>query len=285
MSRSSASSIRTSDDRQVAGDAVAPTARGAALVLGEAAPAPAEATGPEYSDPVGEPLEEVRLVGLDAEVMELDLAWVQAGSRPLEGRRLAVLVGEVEDLLARLGDDRREDRVRRSARGEPDPAAEAEDRIEHRADGVRQRPPVDDRDRRCGPTGRGRGSAPGRSRTAIAARRARPRRPRRGRPERRFRRATAADASRAGRRASGDELGLHEQVLERRVGDVGGLRGERDLGVRGQLDLAGAVSRGWSASPAGSRRRARRTRRSSGGWRSSRRAGRTRRGPPSKSTS
>ena len=61
------------------------------------------------------------LVGLDPEVVELDL-----GLRPGEGRgpfergRLAVLVGEVEDLLARLGDDRGEDRVDGRARGEPD---------------------------------------------------------------------------------------------------------------------------------------------------------------------
>ncbi len=37
-----------------------------------------------------------------------------------------------------------------------------------------------------------------------------------------------------------DELGLHEQVLEGRVSDVGRLRREDDLGVRGQLDLTTA---------------------------------------------
>ena len=36
----------------------------------------------------------------------------------------------------------------------------------------------------------------------------------------------------------GIELGLDEQVLEGRVSDVGGLRGEHQLQVRGQLELA-----------------------------------------------
>ena len=37
----------------------------------------------------------------------------------------------------------------------------------------------------------------------------------------------------------GIELGLDEQVLERRVGDVGGLRCQHQLEVRRQLELAG----------------------------------------------
>ena len=101
-------------------------------------------------DPVGQALEEVGLVGFDAEVMELDLGLrPRQDRRPLERGRLAVLVGEVEDLVAGSGDDRREDRVDRRAGGERDPAAEAEDRVEHRADRVRERMPVDDRDRRA----------------------------------------------------------------------------------------------------------------------------------------
>jgi hypothetical protein len=36
----------------------------------------------------------------------------------------------------------------------------------------------------------------------------------------------------------GRELGLHEEVLEGRMGDVGGVRGQDDLGIRGELDLA-----------------------------------------------
>ena len=52
-------------------------------------------------DPVGQALEEVGLVGLDAQVMELDLGLRPGqGRRPFEGGRLAVLVGQVQDLLA-----------------------------------------------------------------------------------------------------------------------------------------------------------------------------------------
>ena len=40
----------------------------------------------------------------------------------------------------------------------------------------------------------------------------------------------------------GDELRLHEQLGEGRVGRVGGRRRQHDLGVRGQLDLAGAAA-------------------------------------------
>ena len=153
-------------------------------------------------DPVGQALEEVRLVGVDPEVMELDLGLRPGQGRgPLEGGRLAVLVGEVEHLLARLGDDRGEDRVDGRAGREADPAAEAEDRVEHRADGVRQRTSVDHRDRRA-------------DRAAAAEeagsvglvlddrRRPAPRRPRRAPPRSAARRSTAAGASPAARRCS-----------------------------------------------------------------------------------
>jgi len=90
----------------------------------------------------------VGLVGFDPQVMELDLGLRPGqGRRPFEGGRLTVLIGQVQDLLARLGDDRGEDRVGGRAGGEPDPAPKAEDRIQHGADGVRERTPVDDRDR------------------------------------------------------------------------------------------------------------------------------------------
>ena len=52
-------------------------------------------------DPVREALEQVRLVGLDPEVVQLDLGLRPGEGRgALEGGRLAVLVGQVEDLLA-----------------------------------------------------------------------------------------------------------------------------------------------------------------------------------------
>ena len=67
-----------------------------------------------------------------------------------------------------------------------------------------------------------------------------PRPQRRARPRSAARRATAAGGSPASAPTSGDELGLHEQVLEGRMRDVGGLRRQDDLGVRRQLDLAAA---------------------------------------------
>ena len=95
-------------------------------------------------DPVGQPLEEVSFVGLDAQVMQLDLSLrPRQDRRAFERGRLAVFVGQVEDLLSRLGDDRGEDRVRGSAGRERDPAPEAEDRIQHRADRVREWMSVD----------------------------------------------------------------------------------------------------------------------------------------------
>ncbi len=149
---------------------------------------------------------------------------------------------------------------------------EAEDRIQHRADRVRQRAPVDDRDRRADRPAAAeeagavrfvlddaRRSAPSTAATCAAQ--------------------IGGSSAERGRRVasrapiSGTNSVCDEQVLEGRVGDVGGLRREHDLGVRRQLDLAGRASRGWSATRGGSRRRARPRRRWSGRSRSSRRGG------------
>ena len=103
-------------------------------------------------DAVGEPLEEVRLVRLDAEVVQLDLGLGPGERRrALEGRRVAVLVGEVERCLARVGDERREDHARRRARG----ATRTRRRrlkigSSTAPDRVRQRAAVDDRRPACG---------------------------------------------------------------------------------------------------------------------------------------
>ena len=111
-------------DGQVARDAVRPETRRAPLVAGEEAGGRAQRRV-RVEDPVGEALEEVGLVGLDAEVVQLDLRLgPRERRRPLERGGVAVLVGEVQDACSRLGDDGGEDRVGGRARGEPDAAAE-----------------------------------------------------------------------------------------------------------------------------------------------------------------
>ena len=189
-------------------------------------------------DPVGEALEEVRLVGLDPEVVELDLGLRPGEGRgALEGGRLAVLVGEVED-LARATRRRRWRRSRAPWRpgASVHPAAEAEDRVEHGADRVRQRAPVDHRDGR--PDRPAAAEEAGAIRLVLddAAGLSLDRRDVGG-PDRPLV-ARSRPAGRQQRADLGRELGLHEQVLERRVGDVGRLRRQHDLGVRRQLDLA-----------------------------------------------
>ena len=88
------------DDGQVARDAVGPEAGCSALVAGQQARRRPQRRV-RVEDPVGQALEEVGLVGLDAQVMELDLGLRPGqGRRAFEGGRLAVLVGQVQDLLA-----------------------------------------------------------------------------------------------------------------------------------------------------------------------------------------
>ena len=91
----------------------------------------------------GEGLEQVRLFAFDPEVMELHLA-LDPGQhgRALEGADVAIAVGEVQRLLARRGDEGREGDPRAAPRRNAHPAAQADDRVEHRARGVGQRAPV-----------------------------------------------------------------------------------------------------------------------------------------------
>ena len=120
--------------------------------------------------------------------------------------------------------------------GEVDPAAKTEDRVQDGADGVRQGPPVEDRDGR--PDGAIPAEEPGPVRLVLdhpatilvdGGDMGRPDRTLVGRP------------GPAGRQQGSDlrnELRLDEQVLEGRMGHVRGLGGQGKLGVGGQLDLA-----------------------------------------------
>ena len=154
-------------------------------------------------DAVRESLEEMRLVGSMPRWCSWTCAWVQARvDGALEGRRVAVLVGEVERRLARRRDQRREGDGRRRAGREPDPAPQAEDRIEHRARGVRERAVRRSTD--IGVPDAAAAAEEARAVGLVLRRRPRARlRPRRrGPPRPRLSAASAAGASRAARRAS-----------------------------------------------------------------------------------
>src|SRR4029453_1632683 len=120
ISWSSASSIRTTTIGRAAGERGGPRRR------------PQRRIGVE--DAIGEALEEVRLVQLDAQMVELDL---RLGARErdhaIEGRRIPIFVGEVDDGLARGGHHGGERDPRGGAGGELDAGPQAEDRGEHRA--------------------------------------------------------------------------------------------------------------------------------------------------------
>ena len=87
--------------------------------------------------------------GIDAEMMELHLRLrPRQRGRPLEGGGIAMLVDEVEHRLAGCGNHRPEGDAHGGAGRDAHTAAQCEDRIEHRADGVGQRPTIGHRDRR-----------------------------------------------------------------------------------------------------------------------------------------
>ena len=223
----------------------------------------------------------MRLVGLDAEVVELDLGLRPGQGRgPLERGRLAVLVGQVEDLLARLGDDRREDRVGGRARREPHAARRLKIGSSTAPTVFDSGRPSMHRDRRADR------AAAAEEAGAVGLVLDDPAgllldgRDVRG-PDRRLVARSAAGGSPAARRCSG-----RTRSARTGSGRPGGRRRRPAARARSRRTTSarsrGAASRGWSATRGGSRRRPRPRRRSSGRSRSSRRGGRTRRGPRSR---
>ena len=224
------------DDRQVAGDAVGPERGRATGVTAEhGRRRPQRPLGVEHAP--GQALEQVRLVGADAEVMELHLGLgPRQRGRALERGRVAVLVGEVQGHLTGGRDHRGEGDAHRRPGLDADPAPEADDRIEDRADRV----------------GEGQAVAHG-SRAADLP--ASPEEPGAvGLPLQIAQRLALDDdhvrqpdgllLGRAGPAAGqqqvelGKALRLHEQVGERRMRRVRSLLGQDDLGVRRHVDLA-----------------------------------------------
>jgi len=89
---------------------------------------------------LAKPLEEVGLVGLDPEVMELDLGLRPGqGRRRSKGGRVTILVGQIQNVLSATRATTVEKITWAVAPGSQlDPAPQAEDRIQHRADRVRR---------------------------------------------------------------------------------------------------------------------------------------------------
>ena len=172
----------------------------------------------------------MRVVGLDAQVMKLDLCLRPGKGRgSLEGGWFPVLVGQVQCRFARFGKHGREDHVSGASGREVDPATEAEDRVQDRPHGVREGTPIDHRRRppyrmttaqEPGPVGL---ELDGSGRVVLDRRDM-------CCPELPF----VPGPWTAGRHQRADvgyELGLHEQVLEGRMSGVGVLRSQGDLGV------------------------------------------------------
>ena len=157
------------------------------------------------------------------------------------GGRLAELVGQGQGLVAGLGEGGGQRHHRGAARLDAEPAAEAEDRVEHRADGPRE----DGAGLERGRVGR-RAAAAEEPRAVGLVLRLADRLAPRGRavhrrdvhrPQRllggRSHPPPAEDRLRAG-----EPLRLQEELDERRMAEVGTARGQHDLGVAGQLQLA-----------------------------------------------
>ena len=100
------------------------------------------AVGEEH--PRRQPLEQQRLVVRDAEMTQTALRVREGEREGARGRaRVAVLLGERFGGLAIRGDAGGETEAHRRARDQPDPLAQAEDRIEHDAGRARQRAAVE----------------------------------------------------------------------------------------------------------------------------------------------
>ena len=88
----------------------------------------------------GEALEEVGLVGPDADMVQLHLSLrPRERGGTVERRRIVILLGKSQDLVPGRGHHRREGDPDRDARPKPYSETEAHDRIEHRAHGVGER--------------------------------------------------------------------------------------------------------------------------------------------------
>ncbi len=140
---SSSPTTRTSRIGQIAGNAVRPQAGLPELVRRDRVrTGPQRAIGEEH--PRREALEQQRLVVRNAQMAQAALRVREGERERARGRaRVAVLLRERFGRLSIRRDARGEREAHRRARHEPDPLAEAEDRIEHDARRAGQRAPVE----------------------------------------------------------------------------------------------------------------------------------------------
>jgi hypothetical protein len=136
-------------DRQISRDSMRPQGRGPEGVAREDRRRRAQPRiGIE--DPVGDLLEEVGFFRRDAQVMELNLCLGPRECRDaLEPRRIAILVGHAEHGGACVGEHRGEHDAAALPGREPQAAPQTEDRVEHEARRVGERPAFDHRHRRA----------------------------------------------------------------------------------------------------------------------------------------
>ena len=164
-------------------------------------------------------LKEVGFVGVDAEMVKLHLRLrPREGDGAIEGCWPLMFVGQVEHCAARGRDQRPECDTRCSPGRKPDAAAKTEDRIEHGAGRVGERPAVDHRDRRADPA-----SATQETRAIGLELRAADHLAFDDRdmrcPELAFGRRSSPPCSQNSA-AVGDELGLYEQIGEGRMSGI-----------------------------------------------------------------
>ena len=244
-------------DRQVAGDARAATGRIAGPRRAGWLPTRPEAADRHRGCGAARRWKSAASLGLDAEMAELHLR-LGPGQRlrPLEGVAVMVLVDRDRSSSSRDGATTVQNATRAVLPGAMRrPAGAGEDRVEHRADRVRQRADPVHRPRAVPRRGRGRGSARGRFRTATSPVISPSTTAKWAAQTRRSSR-DAAGVSRGARRL-GEVLGLDEQLGEGRVRVIGGRRRQHQLGVGGEFDLARLRRRYWRATRGGPRRRPR----------------------------
>ena len=224
------------DDREITGDSVGPERGGPrSVALQRVGGWPERGIGVE--DPAREILEQVGLVRVDSKMVQLYLRLrPRQGDRAIEGRRVAILVGERHGGVPRGGDERREDQVGTFAGPEAHATSEAHDRIEHGARGVRQGPAVDHRHR-----GADASSAPEESRAVrlelSASAGLALHQNNVGRPDRRLLGRSDSTGREKGLEP-GQRFRLDEELGERRMRGVGGRRCQDELGIGCQLELS-----------------------------------------------